>query len=107
MSVSERNDRLRSTSMNALALQQTAQLLAADNGARDALAGVATAAVITVVVGGFLTLVIGALVSVLRSRLGGGMKFLWGVLVLATPVLGSLAWFVIGRRDAERRESFG
>jgi predicted Co/Zn/Cd cation transporter (cation efflux family) len=93
--------------MNALALQQTAQYLSADAGARQALAGVVTALVITVVVGGFLALVIGALVSVLRSPLGGGMKFLWAVLVLAAPVLGSLAWFVIGRKDAERRESFG
>lgn len=93
--------------MNALALQQTAQYLAADAGAREALAGVVTALVITVVVGGFLALVIGTLVSVLRSALGGGMKFLWVVVVLAAPVLGSLAWFVIGRRDAERRASFG
>lgn len=93
--------------MNSLALQQTAQYLAADAGARQALGGVVTALVIVVVVGGFLALVISALVSVLRSRLGGGMKFFWAVVVLAAPVLGSLAWFVIGRRDAERRASFG
>lgn len=93
--------------MNALALQQPAQYLAADAGAGKALAGVATGLVITAVVGGFLALVIGTLVSVLRSALGGGMKFLWVVAVLAAPVLGSLAWFVIGRRDADRRASFG
>lgn len=93
--------------MNALALQQTTQNLAADAGAREALGGIATALVITVVVGGFLTLVISALISVLRSPHGGGMKALWALLVLAAPVLGSLAWFVIGRRDAERRASFG
>lgn len=93
--------------MSALALQQTAQYLTENAGARQALAGVVTALVITVVVGGFLALVIGTLVSVLRSPLGGGMKFFWVVVVLAAPVLGSLAWLVIGRRDAERRESFG
>lgn len=92
--------------MNALALSQAARYLPADAGGREAFAGIVTALVITVVVGGFLALVIGALVSVVRSPLGGGMKVLWAVLVLAAPVLGSLAWFAIGRRDSRRRASF-
>lgn len=93
--------------MNTLAVQQSAQLLAAGGPAPNALAARAIAVVLVAVVGSLLVLTIGALVSILRSRLGGGMKFLWVVLVLAAPLLGSLAWFAIGRRDAERRTSFG
>lgn len=61
---------------------------------------------IAILVGGVVFLTIGTLVSILGSRLGGGMKFLWVVLVLAAPLFGCLAWFAIGRRDAARRASF-
>lgn len=92
--------------MNTLALQQPAQLLAAGDRGGIILAGGVVLVGIAAVVG-FLVLTIGALLSILGSRLGGGMKFIWVVLVFAAPFLGSLAWFVIGRRDAERRASFG
>ncbi|MGN7252640.1 MULTISPECIES: PLD nuclease N-terminal domain-containing protein [unclassified Arthrobacter] len=40
-----------------------------------------------------------ALVSIARNRnhTSGG-KVVWALLVLAVPVLGPLAWFLIGRR---------
>jgi membrane protein implicated in regulation of membrane protease activity len=87
--------------MNALAMQQPAWILALGHGGRVALAGGVTAVALAAVLANFL-LAIGALVSVLRSRLGGGMKFLWVMFVFVAPFLGSLAWFVIGRRDAEQ-----
>jgi Phospholipase_D-nuclease N-terminal len=41
---------------------------------------------------------VAAIVSVLRNpRLTGGGKFLWVVVVLAFPFLGSLGWFVFGK----------
>lgn len=66
----------------------------------DALGSVGTAAVIVLVLGAYLALVIGALVSVLRSRQTGGMKLVWTVFVLVAPFLGSVLWFLIGKRAA-------
>src|SRR5690606_14055686 len=55
------------------------------------LAGLATIAL--------LTLVIAALASVLSMRsLTRGGKLLWTLLVLQLPILGAVAWFVIGRQ---------
>ncbi|PRY40554.1 PLD nuclease N-terminal domain-containing protein [Umezawaea tangerina] len=51
---------------------------------------------------GFLVLFVAALVSVLRSRLTGGMKLVWVVFAFCAPFLGSLLWFVVGRKNAER-----
>ncbi len=46
-----------------------------------------------------LTLVIAALASVLSARtLTRGGKLLWSLTVLQLPVLGAVAWFVIGRQ---------
>ncbi|MDQ0960731.1 4-amino-4-deoxy-L-arabinose transferase-like glycosyltransferase [Streptomyces sp. B4I13] len=50
-----------------------------------------------------VVLFISALVSILKSRLTGGMKLVWIVFAFAAPFLGSLCWFVIGRKDAQRR----
>ncbi|WP_433269636.1 PLD nuclease N-terminal domain-containing protein [Actinosynnema sp. CS-041913] len=45
-----------------------------------------------------LALWIAAIVSVLRSqRLTGGGKFLWIVVIVGFPFLGSLGWFIFGR----------
>ncbi|VVJ22407.1 Uncharacterised protein [Amycolatopsis camponoti] len=48
----------------------------------------------------FLGLFLGALISILGSRLTGGMKLVWVVFAFCAPFLGSLLWFVFGRRDA-------
>ncbi|MGN7254057.1 PLD nuclease N-terminal domain-containing protein [Arthrobacter sp. SAFR-023] len=46
-----------------------------------------------------VVLFMAALVSIARNRnhTSGG-KVVWALLVLAVPVLGPLAWFLIGRR---------
>ncbi|MDQ7808923.1 PLDc N-terminal domain-containing protein [Amycolatopsis sp. A133] len=57
--------------------------------------GVAGAAVLA-----FVVLFLSALVSVLRSPLTGGMKIVWVLFAFCAPFLGSLLWFLVGRRDA-------
>jgi hypothetical protein len=52
---------------------------------------------------GYAYLVIGALVSIVKSRMEGGMKLVWCVFVFVAPFLGSLAWFWVGRKSAEAR----
>ncbi|GAA4669663.1 MULTISPECIES: PLD nuclease N-terminal domain-containing protein [Amycolatopsis] len=52
----------------------------------------------------FVLLFLAALVSILRSRLTGGMKLVWVVFAFCAPFLGSLLWFVFGRRDASMPE---
>ncbi|WP_410667531.1 PLD nuclease N-terminal domain-containing protein [Amycolatopsis sp. cmx-4-68] len=48
----------------------------------------------------FAVLFLSALVSILGSRLTGGMKLVWVVFAFCAPFLGSLLWFAFGRRDA-------
>ncbi|MEU0877133.1 PLD nuclease N-terminal domain-containing protein [Lentzea sp. NPDC005914] len=43
---------------------------------------------------------IAALVSVLGAPIGCGAKILWLLVVFALPFLGSVLWFVAGRRTA-------
>ncbi|MDX3243801.1 PLD nuclease N-terminal domain-containing protein [Streptomyces sp. ME18-1-4] len=50
-----------------------------------------------------LVFFISTLVSILKSPLAGGMKVVWIILAFSAPFLGSLCWFVIGRKDAQRR----
>lgn len=53
---------------------------------------------------GFLLMVnvvlfIGALISIARTRNNTtGGQVVWALIVLALPVIGSLAWFLVGRR---------
>ncbi|WNV89039.1 PLD nuclease N-terminal domain-containing protein [Umezawaea sp. Da 62-37] len=70
---------------------------ALDNGFNLLAAGLMIAVAL-----GFLVLFVAALVSVLRSRLSGGMKLVWVVFAFCAPFLGSLLWFVVGRKNAER-----
>ena len=48
----------------------------------------------------FVVLFFAALVSILGSRLTGGMKLVWVIFAFCAPFLGSLLWFAFGRRDA-------
>lgn len=57
-----------------------------------------------------LALVVGALVDIIlseQSRIKHLPKFLWIVIVILTPLIGSILWFTIGRtyepRSANRR----
>ncbi|MEV6621754.1 PLD nuclease N-terminal domain-containing protein [Amycolatopsis sp. NPDC051106] len=51
-----------------------------------------------------VVLFLAALVSILGSRLTGGMKLVWVVFAFCAPFLGCLLWFVFGRRDAYLQE---
>ncbi|QBI54905.1 PLD nuclease N-terminal domain-containing protein [Streptomonospora litoralis] len=53
----------------------------------------------------YVALVAGALVSVLASGLGGGMKFVWAVFIFCAPILGPLCWFLIGRKHVSAQVS--
>ncbi|MGV9368084.1 PLD nuclease N-terminal domain-containing protein [Amycolatopsis sp. NPDC003731] len=59
------------------------------------LLGVAGVAVLA-----FAVLFLAALVGILRSPLTGGMKLVWVVFAFCAPFLGSVLWFLFGRRDA-------
>ncbi|MEU1570075.1 PLD nuclease N-terminal domain-containing protein [Streptomyces collinus] len=50
-----------------------------------------------------LVLFISTLVSIIRSSLTVGMKLIWMIFAFIAPFIGSLCWFVIGRKDARRR----
>ncbi|KUL21045.1 PLD nuclease N-terminal domain-containing protein [Streptomyces regalis] len=52
---------------------------------------------------GALALYYGALLSIVRSDLTGGMKLVWVVFALMAPLLGCVLWFLVGRRDAQHR----
>ncbi|GHF65902.1 ABC-type multidrug transport system permease subunit [Amycolatopsis bartoniae] len=60
----------------------------------------ALAALIVALVAACVLFVVGAVVSVLRAPLAAGLKLVWIVLVCVAPFLGSLLWFVIGKRHA-------
>jgi hypothetical protein len=46
-----------------------------------------------------LLLFFGALISVLGSRLSGGMKLVWVVFAFCAPFLGPVLWFLVGRKS--------
>ncbi|MFE0131421.1 PLD nuclease N-terminal domain-containing protein [Streptomyces sp. NPDC059037] len=52
---------------------------------------------------GVLALYFGALLSIVRSDLTGGMELVWLVFALMVPFFGCLLWFLVGRRNAERQ----
>ncbi|SHL60683.1 PLD nuclease N-terminal domain-containing protein [Streptomyces yunnanensis] len=52
---------------------------------------------------GVLALYFGGLLSIVRSDLTGGMKLVWVVFALMAPFFGCLLWFLVGRRDSQRR----
>jgi ABC-type transport system involved in multi-copper enzyme maturation permease subunit len=45
-------------------------------------------------------LIIGALISTLASPLTGGMKLVWIIFIFIAPFIGSICWFLIGKRNA-------
>jgi hypothetical protein len=40
-----------------------------------------------------------AVVGVIGSRQSLGMKFVWFLLIWAMPLIGSVMWFLVGRRE--------
>lgn len=76
----------------------------ADGGSQ--LFGMALAVVLAIVALGYALLFIGALISILRNEHDMGMKLAWIVFAFVGPFLGSLLWFLVGRRSAIRRSGF-
>lgn len=70
--------------------------------ARDNGWNVVGAGVVFTIVVGFGLLFAAAVVSVLRSRLSAGLKLVWVGFAFCAPFLGSLLWFLAGRRAGER-----
>jgi membrane protein DedA with SNARE-associated domain len=54
---------------------------------------------------GWLMLFFGALLSIVKSDLTGMMKLVWVVFAFMAPFFGCLLWFLVGRRDSQRRAS--
>lgn len=79
--------------------------LAAGGDSAETVFGITFGVGFFAVLAAMAVLFIAALVSVLGSPLTGGMKLVWIVIAFVAPVLGSLAWFVFGRRDAYSRKS--
>lgn len=50
-----------------------------------------------------LALDIWAIISILGSRAGNGVKALWIVLVIVLPVVGLIIWFVAGPKGTANR----
>ncbi|WP_371675480.1 PLD nuclease N-terminal domain-containing protein [Streptomyces sp. NBC_01276] len=65
--------------------------------------GIAAVVVVVAVGIAYAVLFIGALVSIARSGLTGAMKLAWAAFAVVAPFLGSVIWFLIGRRDAQRQ----
>ncbi|MEV7196872.1 PLD nuclease N-terminal domain-containing protein [Streptomyces sp. NPDC093510] len=61
--------------------------------------GIGTTCVM-VVIAAAVALFIGAVISITRSRLRRGMQLVWLVFTFALPILGSMLWFAVGRRDS-------
>ncbi|UKY54948.1 PLD nuclease N-terminal domain-containing protein [Streptomyces inhibens] len=53
----------------------------------------------------YVVLFVGALVSIVRARMDGGMKLVRLVFAFVAPFLGSLLWFLIGRRRLTPRQN--
>ncbi|MFE9373071.1 PLD nuclease N-terminal domain-containing protein [Streptomyces sp. NPDC006711] len=49
-----------------------------------------------------IALYVSALISIISSRAGNGMKFAWIIFCFIAPVVGSLLWFLVGRRNVLR-----
>ncbi|QWF83561.1 PLD nuclease N-terminal domain-containing protein [Amycolatopsis sp. CA-230715] len=51
----------------------------------------------------YLIFFLAALVDMLGARIGCGAKILWFLVILSLPFLGSLLWYVVGRKTVEPR----
>jgi hypothetical protein len=62
--------------------------------------GVTAVVLVGLIVLAYVVFFLGALISILGSRQGGGMKLVWIIFAFCAPFLGPLLWFLIGRRTA-------
>jgi hypothetical protein len=62
--------------------------------------GVLGGAGIIAIIAAYVLLVLGALFSSLTAPQSGGMKLVWLVFIVIAPFVGSLLWFLFGKRSA-------
>ncbi|GAA3583394.1 PLDc N-terminal domain-containing protein [Kribbella ginsengisoli] len=62
--------------------------------------GVIGAALLVGLLLAYALLVLGALVSSLGAPMSGGMKLVWIIFIFIAPFIGSICWFLIGKRNA-------
>jgi membrane protein DedA with SNARE-associated domain len=62
--------------------------------------GVLGGAGIIAIIAAYVLLVLGALFSSLTAPQSGGMKLVWLVFIVIAPFVGSLLWFLVGKRSA-------
>jgi hypothetical protein len=67
-----------------------------DNNTLGALGGAGIIAILAA----YVLLVLGALFSSLTAPQSGGMKLVWLVFIVIAPFVGSLLWFLFGKRSA-------
>lgn len=65
-------------------------------------AGVAAVGLIALAIAHVLIAVV-AVLSVLSSGQSLGMKVVWFLLIWAMPLIGSVLWFLVGRREQRAR----
>jgi Phospholipase_D-nuclease N-terminal len=61
--------------------------------------GPVVAAVLVIVMIGYVVFFLAALISVLGSRQSGGMKLVWIIFAFCAPFLGPVLWFLVGRKQ--------
>ncbi|MEU7162499.1 PLD nuclease N-terminal domain-containing protein [Streptomyces chrestomyceticus] len=62
--------------------------------------GLPIAVVVVLLILAAAGLYISALISIITSPAGKGMKFVWIVFAFIAPFIGSALWFFVGRRHA-------
>ncbi|MFI5709457.1 PLD nuclease N-terminal domain-containing protein [Kribbella sp. NPDC051620] len=72
----------------------------ATSSTTDGTLGVVGAALLVGLLLAYALLVLGALISALGSPLTGGMKLVWIIFVFIAPFIGSICWFLAGKRNA-------
>ncbi len=63
--------------------------------------GAAGAALLIAALIAYTLLVIGAFFSALFSPATAGMKLVWIIFIVVAPFVGSLLWFLVGKRNAQ------
>ncbi|MFB6719254.1 PLD nuclease N-terminal domain-containing protein [Kribbella sp. NPDC056345] len=75
-------------------------LIAHTTNSTDQIWGFLGGAGIIAVLAAYFLLVVGAFFSALFSPASGGMKLVWIVFIVIAPFIGSLLWFMVGKRNA-------
>ncbi|MGW7680347.1 PLDc N-terminal domain-containing protein [Kribbella sp. NPDC054772] len=63
--------------------------------------GVVGAALLVGILIAYVLLVVGAFFSALFSSATAGMKLVWIVFIVMAPFIGSLLWFMVGKRNSQ------